>query len=238
MQALREVVGKIIIALFANILVSVGVVYFIVGSFQNALDTTSNAIQGQIVLVAGQVSETRDDVASLSQSNSELLQGIVRLEQAITDVVAEQERAVDQFAQDTRALAASTDFLIERANRIVEGVVPRAPRDLGTMKEGDSRFVQTDGNGLIAITFDVQEVAPIRVGLAQELGEPSLARVALYQASDSTGNTFSRQTDSLFGIGGLAPSLFSTEGAGPGRYLVIVESLPNIRFSIELVASF
>lgn len=238
MQLIREMAGKIIAALIVNILVSVGMVFFLVGAFQSALDTTSNAIQGQVLLVASQVSDVNVEIETLSQSANDLTIQLAGLERTINDMVSTQEQMNQQFAQDVRALATSTDFLIERANRIIAGTVPSAPLDLGSLEEGDRSVVETDANGLVSVVFDIREASQISVGLAQELGEPALARVSLYASSDLVGNAFSRRNETLFGIGGLSRSAVDFQGIDPGRYLVVVESMPLTLFSIAAITAF
>jgi hypothetical protein len=217
----------LIVSLFANAIISVGVVIFLVSAFQQVVDTSIESLNSRAGDVQARVSEVNAELSSL-------LPALQNLESDIAALRKSQDDFVDFGSERIDALAASTDFLLTQAERIVSRVEPSPPVTLGLVELGRELRVSTDGSGTFSASFE--SASEILLTFTAELAPSYQVPTTFLVTVFSRDPDYARQYNGISSLV-VVPDGFSVGSVtafipAAGNYFIVVHSVPDVDITI------
>jgi hypothetical protein len=219
---------------FAGSLLGFGVVSwalaaYLIGAFQQTVDTNSTSQNGRMDGIQQQLNLIQTQQNAFSETLRAVESGVSEMKTAQSEFVSKGLYRID-------ALAASTDYLISQAERVLSNVEPSPPASLGIVSPETDLLLTTGSSGRFVATFETTQEAIMAVSIEPTtLGTlvPYLFEVKLFSRDEDYIYQFSRPSSSVTIGNGAARTAVSVVAPRAGSYVIIVDSVPDVSFRLE-----
>jgi len=214
-------------SLLAYGVLSLALAAYLVGAFQQTVDTNSASQNGRMDGIQQHLTSIQSQLNGFSDSLLSVESGVSELKTVQSDFTSKGLYRID-------ALAASTDFLLTQVDRMLSRVEPSPIMNLGLLGESPL-LLNTGSSGRLVATFETLQEATLIVST-----EPSSELIPYRYLFELT--LLSRDAENIYRsemssrssivVDGFSPMRLPIAPAGPGSYVIVVESIPDFSFSL------
>lgn len=202
---------------------------YLINAFQQAVDTNSasqngrmDGLQQQLNLIQTQQDNVSDVIRSIDSNISETN----RLQKEFTLV------GLDRID----ALAASTDFLISQADRLLSQVEPTSPVTMGKLRETYTPRLTTGKSGRFVGTFEADQPSMIFIDFPPSTSRnplPALFTISLFKEDSSEVQQFTMSSQVAVIVNGVIQNNASLLVPVQGSYVIVITALPDVNFNVS-----